>query len=217
MEFAAEKWELCAWRSTKSQLSSASNLRIFNEDLGDPTRSSGSDRFSVNLFAVAKNSLGFQKRRRSSPQSIWRLRLRHYLSATIRRQQVWHFLACFLHFIKSSQTMYEFPGRCFRLFLLFYSILHTTNGQYNPQTYPDPRIDPASCKVLFPSQVCDPSEILNPDQRAQLNEKIQRLQQITANIRNTSPPCVGSQQSNLYVMIALMVRILLLSNNRETF
>lgn len=61
--------------------------------------------------------------------------------------------------------------------------------------------------MVFPSQVCDPSEILSPEQRSQLNEKIQRLQQITANIRNTSPPCVGSQQSNIYIMIALMERL----------
>lgn len=61
--------------------------------------------------------------------------------------------------------------------------------------------------MIFPGQVCDPSEILSAEQRAQLNDKIQRLQQITANIRNTSPPCIGSQQSNLFIMVALMERL----------
>ncbi|CAD5211550.1 unnamed protein product [Bursaphelenchus okinawaensis] len=80
-------------------------------------------------------------------------------------------------------------------------------AQYSPQTYPDPRLDPAGCKTLFPGQVCDPAEILTPEQRNQLNEKIQNLQRITSNIRNTSPACATSHHSNLYIMIALIDKL----------
>uniref|UniRef100_A0A1I7SVT1 Secreted protein n=1 Tax=Bursaphelenchus xylophilus TaxID=6326 RepID=A0A1I7SVT1_BURXY len=91
------------------------------------------------------------------------------------------------------------------LWLLLFSAV--VRAQYSPQSYPDPRLDPASCKTLFPGQVCDPAEILTPEQRNQLNEKIQNLQRITSNIRNTSPPCVNSHHSNLYIMIALIDKL----------
>ncbi|KAI6242771.1 hypothetical protein M3Y99_00183900 [Aphelenchoides fujianensis] len=91
--------------------------------------------------------------------------------------------------------------------LLVSLILSIVHAQFNPQTYPDPRSDPAGCKIVFPGQICDPSEILSSEQRAQLNEKILRLQQITSNIRNTSPPCVGSQNSNLFIMVALIDKL----------
>lgn len=95
----------------------------------------------------------------------------------------------------------------FYLSTLFFLLFYITNAQFNPQTYPDPRIDPAGCHIIFPGQICDPSDILTAEQRTQLNEKILRLQQITSNIRNTSPPCIGSQQSNLFIMVALMERL----------
>ncbi|KAI6196920.1 hypothetical protein M3Y94_01164700 [Aphelenchoides besseyi] len=91
--------------------------------------------------------------------------------------------------------------------LVILTLCSVAHSQYNPQTYPDPRVDPAACKILFPGQVCDPSEILTPEQRAQINERILRLQQITSNIRNTSPPCVGSQNSNLYIIVALIDKL----------
>lgn len=37
------------------------------------------------------------------------------------------------------------------------------------------RIDPFSCKLILPGQVCDPVEILTPDERRILNEKITRV------------------------------------------
>ncbi|KAL3119140.1 hypothetical protein niasHT_003923 [Heterodera trifolii] len=80
--------------------------------------------------------------------------------------------------------------------------------QFSPQSYPDPRIDPLSCRLLLPSQVCDPSEILTPDERRILNEKIVRLQHITANIKNTSPACADTTKStNLFIMVALVDRL----------
>ncbi|KAI6172161.1 Protein of unknown function DUF477 domain containing protein [Aphelenchoides besseyi] len=69
--------------------------------------------------------------------------------------------------------------------LVILTLCSVAHSQYNPQTYPDPRIDPAACKILFPGQ----------------------LQQITSNIRNTSPPCVGSQNSNLYIIVALIDKL----------
>jgi len=34
--------------------------------------------------------------------------------------------------------------------LLLYTSLNLANGQYTPQTYPDPRADPITCKVPLP-------------------------------------------------------------------
>ncbi|KAI3418864.1 hypothetical protein GPALN_007964 [Globodera pallida] len=92
--------------------------------------------------------------------------------------------------------------------LLFSVLVTKVCCQFSPQTYPDPRIDPLSCRHLLPAQVCDPSEILKADERRILNEKIVRLQQITANIKNSSPACADTTKStNLYIMIALVDRL----------
>lgn len=49
------------------------------------------------------------------------------------------------------------------------------DGQFTPTTYPDPRTDPLGCRLLLPGQVCDPSEILLPEERRLITEKINRV------------------------------------------
>lgn len=93
------------------------------------------------------------------------------------------------------------------LFLITFTALFTaTNAQFTPQTYPDPRTDPLACKVTLPGPVCDPSEILTPDERNSLMDNIRRLQQITANIHNSSPNCAG-QNANIFIMIAMLDKL----------
>uniref|UniRef100_A0A915CU10 Uncharacterized protein n=1 Tax=Ditylenchus dipsaci TaxID=166011 RepID=A0A915CU10_9BILA len=95
----------------------------------------------------------------------------------------------------------------FLWFVCFLTLLESVNGQFSPQTYPDPRLDPLQCRILLPGQLCDPAEILLPEERRTLFEKIVRLQQITSQIRNTSPACANHQNSNLYIMIALIEKL----------
>ncbi|KAL7080121.1 hypothetical protein ACQ4LE_000406 [Meloidogyne hapla] len=81
-------------------------------------------------------------------------------------------------------------------------------GQFNARNYPDPRMDPFSCRLILPGQVCDPAEVLTPDERRILNEKITRLQQITSNIKNSSPACADTtRNTNLHIVIALMEKL----------
>lgn len=92
------------------------------------------------------------------------------------------------------------------LFLTFISISEVI-GQFTSQNYPDPRTEPLRCKLLLPGQVCDPSDILTEPDRRRLNEKVQQLAGVTAQIRNTSPQCVGSPNQNLQIIIALLEKI----------
>jgi len=48
-------------------------------------------------------------------------------------------------------------------------------NKYNFAVYFIYRIDPFSCRLILPGQVCDPAEILTPDERRILNEKITRV------------------------------------------
>uniref|UniRef100_A0AC35G3W6 Uncharacterized protein n=1 Tax=Panagrolaimus sp. PS1159 TaxID=55785 RepID=A0AC35G3W6_9BILA len=49
--------------------------------------------------------------------------------------------------------------------------------------------------------------ILNDVERRKLNEKIQQLATVTAQIRNTSPQCLGSPNQNLQIIVALLEKI----------
>uniref|UniRef100_A0A914Q8J6 Uncharacterized protein n=1 Tax=Panagrolaimus davidi TaxID=227884 RepID=A0A914Q8J6_9BILA len=95
------------------------------------------------------------------------------------------------------------------LFSIFLLIIFPSNifGQFTSQNYPDPRTEPLRCKLLLPGQICDPSDILNDVERRKLNEKIQQLATVTAQIRNTSPQCVGSPNQNLQIIVALLEKI----------
>lgn len=55
------------------------------------------------------------------------------------------------------------------------TLWHTFVAQYTPTTYPDPRSDPLGCKIVLPGQLCDPSEILLPEERRNLIDKISRV------------------------------------------
>uniref|UniRef100_A0A914Y544 Uncharacterized protein n=1 Tax=Panagrolaimus superbus TaxID=310955 RepID=A0A914Y544_9BILA len=98
-----------------------------------------------------------------------------------------------LLFLPSILLLIAFPSNIF--------------GQFSSQNYPDPRTEPLRCKLLLPGQICDPSDILNDAERRKLNEKIQQLGSVTAQIRNTSPQCVGSPNQNLQIIVALIEKI----------
>lgn len=59
------------------------------------------------------------------------------------------------------------------IWLLF--LVPATAAQFTSQTYPDPRIDPLSCRLAFPSPVCDPSAVVTDDERTQLVRKLQTV------------------------------------------
>ena len=94
----------------------------------------------------------------------------------------------------------------FSLFLILIGI-HLSSGQFTAQTYPDPRTEPLRCKLLLPGQVCDPSDILLDEERRKLNEKIQQLMGVTAQIRNSAPGCQNSPNQQLQIIVALMEKI----------
>lgn len=63
------------------------------------------------------------------------------------------------------------------LIILFLIIIlwHFAKTQFTATTYPDPRTDHLACKIVLPGQLCDPSEILLPEERRNLIEKIFRV------------------------------------------
>uniref|UniRef100_A0A1I8BDM1 HECT domain-containing protein n=1 Tax=Meloidogyne hapla TaxID=6305 RepID=A0A1I8BDM1_MELHA len=81
-------------------------------------------------------------------------------------------------------------------------------GQFNARNYPDPRMDPFSCRLILPGQVCDPAEVLTPDERRILNEKITRLSQDvlqTAFHRSVGHFRLGSYAQGLEGMVEYIV------------
>jgi hypothetical protein len=48
-------------------------------------------------------------------------------------------------------------------------------AQFTISSYPDPRTDPIGCRIILPGFVCDPNEILTPEDRQSLNDKIQQV------------------------------------------
>nr|CAD2182621.1 unnamed protein product [Meloidogyne enterolobii] len=112
-------------------------------------------------------------------------------------------------FLRYSQSQRNTQLTIFhQISIILTLIISLSSCQFNARNYPDPRIDPFSCRLILPGQVCDPAEILTPDERRILNEKITRLQQITANIKNTSPACADTtRNTNLHIVIALMEKL----------
>ncbi|CAB3403831.1 unnamed protein product [Caenorhabditis bovis] len=80
-------------------------------------------------------------------------------------------------------------------------------GQFTSQTYPDPRLDPLSCRLALPSQVCDPSAIVSDEERTRLVQRINQLHGVTSSIRNTSPACSLSPDKNLEIIVAIIDKI----------
>lgn len=54
-------------------------------------------------------------------------------------------------------------------------LLPTVFAQYNSQTYPDPHLDPFTCRVTLPGPVCDPSAILLNEERTRIAQRIQQV------------------------------------------
>ncbi|CAJ0955539.1 unnamed protein product, partial [Mesorhabditis belari] len=88
------------------------------------------------------------------------------------------------------------------LLLAFYTVPIFT--QYTSQTYPDPRNDPFSCRMGFPSGVCDPSSVLSDEERTRL---AQRLVGVTSSIRNSAPSCSQRPDANLQLVVAVLDKI----------
>ncbi|CAI5441669.1 unnamed protein product [Caenorhabditis angaria] len=80
-------------------------------------------------------------------------------------------------------------------------------SQFTSQTYPDPRLDPLSCRLALPSQVCDPSAIVTDEERTRLVGRINQLHGITSGIRNTSPACSLQPDRNLEIIVAIIDKI----------
>ncbi|VDP12934.1 unnamed protein product [Heligmosomoides polygyrus] len=93
-----------------------------------------------------------------------------------------------------------------RLFLLI-GIVCSAAAQYTSQTYPNPILDPISCRLPFSSQVCDPSAVLSDEDRVRLMNRINQFRPITSNIRNTSPACALQPDKNLDIYLVIIDKI----------
>ncbi|CAI2329117.1 unnamed protein product [Caenorhabditis sp. 36 PRJEB53466] len=80
-------------------------------------------------------------------------------------------------------------------------------SQFTSQTYPDPRLDPFSCRLALPSQVCDPSAIVSDEERTRLVQRVSQLHSLTAGIKNTSPSCALMPDRNLEIIVAIIDKI----------
>ncbi|VDK43737.1 unnamed protein product [Anisakis simplex] len=80
-------------------------------------------------------------------------------------------------------------------------------AQYTSQTYPDPRIDPFSCHIPFLGLICDPSDILLPNEKGDLINKINQLLTLTSQVHNTAPACQSFPGKNLEILIAVIDKI----------
>ncbi|KAK6038896.1 hypothetical protein COOONC_23599 [Cooperia oncophora] len=93
-----------------------------------------------------------------------------------------------------------------RLFVVI-CVLGIAAAQYTSQTYPDPRLDPLTCRLPFASYVCDPSSVLSDDSRIRLMQKINQFRPITSGIRNTSPACAFHPDRNLDIFLVILDKI----------
>uniref|UniRef100_A0A915PP29 TPM domain-containing protein n=1 Tax=Setaria digitata TaxID=48799 RepID=A0A915PP29_9BILA len=86
-------------------------------------------------------------------------------------------------------------------------LVQVTWTQFSSQTYPDPRIDPFTCKVPTVGPVCDPSELLTFDEKKALGNRIKQLLTYAATVPNTSPTCRLFPGKSLDILIAVVDRI----------
>ncbi|CAD6192465.1 unnamed protein product [Caenorhabditis auriculariae] len=87
------------------------------------------------------------------------------------------------------------------------SLLWTAKAQFSSQTYPDPRLDPLSCRLALPSQVCDPSAVVSDEERSRLVQRLGQLLTVTSGIRNTAPACALNPDKNLEIIVAIIDKI----------
>ncbi|VDM38389.1 unnamed protein product [Toxocara canis] len=81
------------------------------------------------------------------------------------------------------------------------------NSQFTSQTYPDPRVDPINCHTSAPGPVCDPGDILLPDEKRDLADRISQLLSLTSAIPNTAPACQPYAGKNLEILVAVIEKI----------
>ncbi|ULU07515.1 hypothetical protein L3Y34_018910 [Caenorhabditis briggsae] len=94
------------------------------------------------------------------------------------------------------------------ILILFPFLLITPSiAQFTSQTYPDPRLDPFSCRLALPSQVCDPSAIVSDEERSRLVQRVNQLHSLTSGIKNTSPSCALMPDRNLEIIVAIIDKI----------
>uniref|UniRef100_A0A1I7WWM9 Inositol-pentakisphosphate 2-kinase n=1 Tax=Heterorhabditis bacteriophora TaxID=37862 RepID=A0A1I7WWM9_HETBA len=91
--------------------------------------------------------------------------------------------------------------------VILFSVVASVLSQFTSQTYPDPRLDPISCRVTFASPICDPSGVLTDEERTNLHQRVNQLHTVTAGIRNTSPACALNPDKNLDVIVAVIDKI----------
>ncbi|KAJ1358081.1 hypothetical protein KIN20_016391 [Parelaphostrongylus tenuis] len=80
-------------------------------------------------------------------------------------------------------------------------------AQYTSQTYPDPRLDPITCRLPLSSLICDPSSVLSDEERLKLAHRLNQLRTMTAGIRNTSPACAMQADKTLDVFVIIIDKI----------
>ncbi|EPB75787.1 hypothetical protein ANCCEY_05145 [Ancylostoma ceylanicum] len=93
------------------------------------------------------------------------------------------------------------------MWLLLFTLIGSTAAQYTSQTYPDPRLDPITCRLPFPAQICDPSSVLTDEERMKLMTRLNEFRPITAGIRNTSPACQNQPEKNLEIFVIVIDKI----------
>ncbi|VDM53936.1 unnamed protein product [Angiostrongylus costaricensis] len=81
------------------------------------------------------------------------------------------------------------------------------SAQYTSQTYPDPRLDPITCRLPLSSYICDPSSILSDEERLRLVERVNQFRTMTAGIRNTSPACAIQPDRSLDIFVIVIDKI----------
>ncbi|EGT48131.1 hypothetical protein CAEBREN_19852 [Caenorhabditis brenneri] len=93
------------------------------------------------------------------------------------------------------------------LILFPFLLVAPSTAQFTSQTYPDPRLDPFSCRLALPSQVCDPSAIVSDQERGKLVQRVNQLHSLTSGIKNTSPSCALMPDRNLEIIVAIIDKI----------
>ncbi|VDM06990.1 unnamed protein product [Wuchereria bancrofti] len=96
--------------------------------------------------------------------------------------------------------------------LIIALLVHVSWAQFSPETYPDPRIDPFSCKIPTVGPVCDPSELLTFGEKETLTNRIKQLLTYAATVPNSSPSCRLFPGKSLSIIIGVVDKISTLPN-----
>ncbi|KAK6104249.1 TLP18.3 Psb32 and MOLO-1 founding proteins of phosphatase family protein [Brugia pahangi] len=96
--------------------------------------------------------------------------------------------------------------------LIIALLVHISWAQFSPETYPDPRIDPFSCKIPTVGPLCDPSELLTFGEKEALTNRIKQLLTYAATVPNSSPSCRLFPGKSLSIIIGVVDKISTLPN-----